>query len=92
MVIGPGELLARSGLRADRVTWVSGRPPAGPLEATVRIRYQGEDAEGVVTPEGPAGARVAFRSPQRAVAPGQSVAFYAADEVLGGGRILEAVR
>ena len=92
VVIGPGELLARSGLRADQVSWVSGRPPEGPVEATVRIRYRGGDAEGVVTPEGPAGVRVAFRSPQRAVAPGQSVAFYAADEVLGGGRILEALR
>ena len=33
-----------------------------------------------------------FRSPQRAVAPGQSVVMYAGDELLGGGRILEALR
>ena len=26
--IGPGELLARSGLVADRVSWVAGGPPS----------------------------------------------------------------
>ena len=33
-----------------------------------------------------------FRSAQRAVAPGQSVVIYRGDEVIGGGRILEALR
>jgi tRNA-specific 2-thiouridylase len=36
--------------------------------------------------------RVEFRSPQRAVAPGQSVVFYRGDELLGGARIIEAIR
>jgi len=36
--------------------------------------------------------RVEFRRPQRAVAPGQSVAMYLGDEVLGGGRIVESFR
>ena len=92
VVVGPGELLARSGLLADRVTWVSGSAPDGPAEVGVRIRYRGEDAPGVVTPEGDGRARVEFRSPQRAIAPGQSVVFYAGDEVMGGGRITEALR
>jgi tRNA-specific 2-thiouridylase len=92
VVVGPEELLARGGLLADRVTWVSGSPPTGPTEVAVRIRYRGEDAPGVVTADGPQRARVGFRSPQRAVAPGQSVVFYAGDEVLGGGRITEALR
>ena len=37
-------------------------------------------------------ARVEFRTPQRAVAPGQSAVFYRNGEVLGGGRIVEALR
>ena len=41
---------------------------------------------------GTQGAAVEFRTPQRAVAPGQSVAFYSGEEVLGGGRIVEALR
>ncbi len=91
VVVGPGELLARAGLVADRVSWIGGDPPSdGPFEAEVRIRYQGEDVAAVVEPADD-GVRVEFRTPQRAVAPGQSVVFYRADEVLGGGRIREAL-
>jgi tRNA-specific 2-thiouridylase len=92
VVVGPGELLARRGLIADRISWIAGPPPAGgPFEADVRIRYQGDNAAAVIEPGGDE-VRVTFRLPQRAVAPGQSVAFYRGDEVLGGGRIREAIR
>jgi tRNA-uridine 2-sulfurtransferase len=93
VVVGPGELLARRGLAADRVSWIAGGPPGDePFEATVRIRYRGEDVPAVVEPEGPDHASVEFRTPQRAIAPGQSVVFYAGEEVLGGGRIATAFR
>ncbi len=93
VVVGPGELLARRGLEADRVSWVAGGPPEDcvPFEAEVRVRYRGEDVPAVVTADGPR-ARVEFRAPQRAIAPGQSVAFYRGDELLGGGRIVQALR
>jgi tRNA-uridine 2-sulfurtransferase len=92
VVVGPGELLTRRSLDADRVTWVAGEPPAdGPFEAEVRIRYRGSHASAVVEANGNR-TRVEFRSPQPAVAPGQSVVFYRGDEVLGGGRILTASR
>lgn len=90
VVVGPAELLARRALVADRASWVAGAPPeAGPFEAQVRIRYQGEDAPAVVTPGGME-FRVEFRRPQHAVAPGQSAVVYRGDEVLGGGRIVRA--
>jgi tRNA-uridine 2-sulfurtransferase len=91
VVVGPAELLARLGLLAERVNWVAGRPD-GPFEAEVKIRYRGQDTAAVVDPIGPDRARVEFRSPQRAVTPGQSVVFYAGEEVLAGGTILEAHR
>jgi tRNA-uridine 2-sulfurtransferase len=91
VVVGPGELLSRRTLRADRASWVAGRPPAGPVEARVRIRYRGDDADAVLTPLGDGRAfDVEFTSPQRAVAPGQSAVAYRDDEVLGGGRIVAA--
>ncbi|MCI0632676.1 MAG: tRNA 2-thiouridine(34) synthase MnmA [Actinobacteria bacterium] len=91
VVVGPGELLARRGLIADRVSWVSGEPSGGPFEGEVKIRYRGEDVPSVIEPLGDR-IRVEFRSPQRAVAPGQSVVIYRGDELLGGGRILEPIR
>jgi tRNA-uridine 2-sulfurtransferase len=92
VVVGPGELLARRGLVAEDVSWVAGSPPGdGPFECEVRVRYRGEDFPAVVEAVGDATARVEFRAPQRAIAPGQSVVFYRGDDVLGGGRILEAL-
>ncbi|HWC32288.1 MAG TPA: aminomethyltransferase beta-barrel domain-containing protein, partial [Actinomycetota bacterium] len=85
VVVGPASLLARGGLVADRVTWVEGAP-GGPFEADVKLRYRGSDVPAVVVPDGTR-ARVEFRAPQAGVAPGQSVVFYAGDELLGGGRI-----
>jgi tRNA-specific 2-thiouridylase len=92
VVIGSGELLARRGLVADRVRWVAGRAPSGGLfEAEVRLRYRGEPVPSVVVAE-PPGIRVEFRTPQRGVAPGQSVVVDRGDEVLGGGRIVGSLR
>jgi tRNA-specific 2-thiouridylase len=89
VIVGPGELLARRALDADRVSWVAGGPPAdGPFEATVRVRSHGADVRAVVTPRGEDAIEVAFRSPQRALAPGQSAVIYRGDEVLCGGRIV----
>jgi tRNA-uridine 2-sulfurtransferase len=92
VVVGPAELLARRGLVGEKVSWVAGRPPVGPFEGTVKIRYRGSDVPAVVEPRGDDGVRVEFRTPQAAVTPGQSVVFYVGDEVLGGGTIREALR
>ena len=93
VMVGPGELLSRRGLLADGVRWVAGEPPSdGPFEAEVQIRYRGRDAAAVIEPLGGNRLRVEFRAPQRAVAPGQSAVVYRGDELLGGGRILEAIR
>jgi tRNA-specific 2-thiouridylase len=77
---------------ADRVSWVGGEPPAaGPFEAEVRIRYNGEGVPAVVDMIH-GRLRVEFRRPQRGVAPGQSVVVYRGDELLGGARIIESLR
>jgi tRNA-uridine 2-sulfurtransferase len=93
VVVGPGELLDRTGLVADRFSWVAGEPPGlGPFEASVRIRYRGDDVPCAAEPLGDDRVSIEFRSPQRGVAPGQSAVLYRNDEVLGGGRIVEATR
>jgi tRNA-uridine 2-sulfurtransferase len=90
VVVGPSELLARRGLVAERVNWITERP-SGPFEADVSIRYNGDAAPAVVESVASRSARVEFRTPQRAVAPGQSVVFYSVDEVVGGGIIQTAI-
>jgi tRNA-specific 2-thiouridylase len=92
IVVGPGELLARAGLEADEVTWVSGSPPEDGIDA-VQVRAHGgacaatlERAEAAA-----ATATVRFAQPQRGIAPGQLAAFYRGDEVLGGGTIARAL-
>ena len=93
VVVGPRELLSRSGLEADRASWAAGHPPTdGPFEAEVRVRYRGDDVPSVVVPTGPASFTVTFRSRQRAIAPGQSAVVYRGDELLGGGRIVSSSR
>jgi tRNA-specific 2-thiouridylase len=75
------------------MNWIAGVPPHdGPFEAQVKIRYRGEDVAAVVESIEADGARVEFRSPQRGVAPGQSAVVYRGDELLGGGRIVRAIR
>lgn len=92
VVVGPGELLARRALIADRVSWVAGAPPAdGPFEAEIRLRYRGDDVAAVIEPAN-GEMRVEFRTAQRGVAPGQSVVVYDGDELLGGGRIVRSIR
>lgn len=92
VVVGPGELLRRRGLVADRARWVAGGPPSdGPFEASVRLRYRGDDVPAVIEPLDDR-LRVEFRTPQRGVAPGQSVVVDRGDELLGGARIVEALR
>jgi tRNA-specific 2-thiouridylase len=93
VVVGSHELLARRGLVADRVSWVGGGPPSeGAFEAEVRIRYRSEAAPAVVDPAEDGSIRVEFRVPQHAVAPGQSAVVYRGQEMLGGGRIIDAFR
>jgi tRNA-specific 2-thiouridylase len=92
VVVGPSDLLARTGLVADRGSWVAGGPPShAPFEADVKIRYRGEAVPAVLEASDDR-LRVVFRTPQRGVAPGQSVVVYRDDELLGGGRIVEPLR
>jgi|SRR4051812_26305239 tRNA-specific 2-thiouridylase len=93
VVVGPQELLRRRRLEADRVSWVSGAPPAdGAFEAEAQVRSSGEAVRSVVYAREDGSVTVEFASAQRGIAPGQSVALYRGEELLGGGRIRSAAR
>jgi tRNA-specific 2-thiouridylase len=78
--------LFKTQLSAADVIWVSGEPPALPLNCHAKIRYRQTDQPCVVSASG-ARLEVTFATPQRAVTPGQSVVFYEQDICLGGGII-----
>jgi tRNA-specific 2-thiouridylase len=87
VTIGPGSALERDELIAERVHWISGEPPAGPIEVQARVRSRMADVAATVTPIDGDRARVAFAHKLRGVAPGQAVVFYDDDLCLGGGWI-----
>jgi len=90
VVLGDKEDLLATGLDASRVNWLINSSLTQRLACSAKIRYRhpGAPAQVVALPGG--GARVEFTEPQSAVTPGQAVAFYLGDRVLGGGWIEKA--
>ena len=86
VVLGHREELLSPGLTASRMNWLI-PPPAGEIEAVAVIRYRHPGVRARITPRGDGEVQVAFATPQSAVAPGQAVAFYDGDRLLGGGWI-----
>jgi len=77
---GPYEALLRGDVRLAGLTWAGGTPPDPSEPVLVQVRAHGAPFEGCVD-----GDRVRFARPQPRVAPGQVVALYRGDTVLGGG-------
>lgn len=86
VVLGHREELLSPGLTASRMNWLI-PPPTGEIEAVAVIRYRHPGVRARITPRGEGEVKVAFATPQSAVAPGQAVAFYHGDRLLGGGWI-----
>ena len=88
--VGPREALDRAGLTAEKVAWHVDMPDGpSPCIAQIRARHKGVAATVEPLPGGRA--RVWFDTPQSAVTPGQVVALYDGDLVLGGGWIEDAL-
>jgi tRNA-specific 2-thiouridylase len=87
VTVGEDSELQREVCEVQNVNWIAWKYPAGPLEAMVRIRYRHQPAAAVIEPRQDGSAQVRFRTPQRAITPGQAAVFYSGEEVLGGGWI-----
>lgn len=78
VTIGTRRELAVGAVRLAEPVWAAGRPPAGPVLVQCR-------AHGAPVPATVDGDVVRFADPQPRVAPGQVVACYEGDVLLGGG-------
>jgi tRNA-specific 2-thiouridylase len=81
-------LLRSRELAADRPHWIAGEPPGPPpFSCLARLRHRQPLQPCEILDYGDWGCRVRFAEPQRAVAPGQALVFYAGRECLGGATI-----
>lgn len=86
VTVGPESELRADRLVAGDCNWLLAPRPEGPLRARARIRHRHREAWATIEPTA-GDALVRFDEPQRAIAPGQGVAFYDEDLLLGGGWI-----
>jgi tRNA-uridine 2-sulfurtransferase len=84
VVLGRREDLGVGGVDLAQVTWTSGDMYSGPVMA--QYRAHGEPVAATVD-----GDRLVFDDLQSAIAPGQTVAFYDGDTVLGGALIASTI-
>ncbi len=92
VTIGPEESLYADTVEAAGVSWVAGESPAPGTQLEAKTRYRAEPAAARLLEAGPGTAIVRFEQRQRALTPGQAIAFYRGEELLGGGTIERATR
>ena len=91
VIVGDAQAVQCPELVAGEINWIAAPPPDRPRRVTARIRHAAADVPAVIEPASPDRATVRFEDWPRAAAPGQAVAFYEGEVVLGGG-VIEEVR
>lgn len=87
VILGEHEEVFGQELICEQVNFISIADLTGPIEVEAKIRYSAKPAEAIIRPVESGQVAVAFKEPQRAITPGQSVVFYQEDVVVGGGII-----
>ncbi len=87
VLVGSEDDLYARRLDAVRCNWLAIPAPEQPFRAAAQIRHRHGKARATLTPLPDGQVGVEFDDPQRAIAPGQGVAFYDDELLLGGGWI-----
>ena len=90
VTVGRRSSLEKAGLEASKFNWQV-EPPEGPTPCLAQIRARHKAVPAVVERLDDGKARILFEGPQSAVTPGQVVAVYREDLLLGGGWIDRAL-
>ena len=89
VVVGFEEEGGCKGLTAEGISWLSVPKITEEMDLTVKVRSAQDPFKAHIIPQADESLRIDFFTPQKAVAPGQSVVLYDGDMVLGGGFIKE---
>jgi tRNA-specific 2-thiouridylase len=92
IVVGGEEEVRGDTFLVESVNWIVPSEMIPFHNAHVKIRYHHSGSEASISPKGEGAWEVKFKSPQKAIAPGQAAVFYDGETVLGGGWIKEIVR
>ncbi len=87
VVVGQPDELFQQSLQVGTMNWLVGKEPVLPEQYLVKIRYR-HDGSLARVEKTDSGYLISFAEPQRAVTPGQFVALYAGELLIGGGEIL----
>lgn len=92
VIVGENKDVFAKGLIAEDLNWIGIDALKESMPVMAKIRYGAKEGQALLEPVGDGKVKVSFHELQRAVTPGQSVVFYQGDSVLGGGRIVKALR
>lgn len=91
VTVGPESALFATTLRANSWNWYPFENLTEPIRVMAKARYRHIPQPATVYPEENGYAKVVFDTPQRAMTPGQTVALYDGNVVVGGGVITEVL-
>ena len=92
IVVGEEKEVYGDTFSVSSVNWIISPRTTHPFPANVKIRYNHPGSEALLSVKGENEVEVKFRSPQKAIAPGQAAVFYEEERVLGGGWIKEVLK
>jgi len=87
IVAGPNKMLYDNELKASQMNYITMPGLKKSIMVKAKIRYKHTEAEAQLFPITSDSVRVEFKTPQRAITPGQAVVFYDGETVVGGGII-----
>lgn len=91
VTVGPESALFATTLLANDWNWFPFETLTEPIRVMAKARYRHTPQPATVYPEENGVAKVVFDTPQRAMTPGQTVALYDGDIVVGGGIITQVL-